>query len=142
MGDASLNNLPNGGSQGAYIILICDNNNNVSPIKWQSKRIKRVVKSTLAAECLAFRDAADNAFYIKTMFMELLNVDMEIHGVVDNNSLVDSSYSKTNVKEDKRLVIDMNALKEMMERSELKSVSWKKGKGQIADVMTKFGVSP
>lgn len=88
--DASLNNLPNGGSQGAHIFFICDKDKNVVPIIWQSKRIKRVVKSTLAAECLAFHDDTNNAFYIKTILKELLGVDIEIHGIVDNNSLDES----------------------------------------------------
>ena len=51
--DASFNNLPKGGSQGAHMILLSDKNQQTAPIQWQSKRIKRVVKSTLAAECLA-----------------------------------------------------------------------------------------
>ena len=140
--DASFNNLPNGGSQGAHIIFICDSSGNVAPIKWQSKRIKRVVKSTLAAECMALHDGVDNAFYMKTILKELVGVEMDIHGYVDNNSLVESLYSTTNVKEDKRLVVDMNALKEMIEKLELKSVTWRSGKHQIADVMTKSGVSP
>ena len=48
--DASYANLNDGGSQGGYIILLSDDvSKKLSPIAWQSKRIKRVVKSTLAA---------------------------------------------------------------------------------------------
>ena len=139
--DASLNNLPNGGSQGAHIVLIGDNHQQTAPIQWQSKRVKRVVKSTLGAECLALHDAVDSAFYVKNVVAELLKINMEIHCFVDNNSLVDNIYSSTNV-EDKRLVLDMCALKEMMEREELHSVRWVSKKRQISDVMTKSGASP
>ena len=139
--DASFNNLPKGGSQGAHMILLSDKNQQTAPIQWQSKRIKRVVKSTLAAECLALHDAVDNAFYLKNVVSELLKIDMEIHCFVDNNSLVDNVHSSTNV-EDKRLVLDMNALKEMLEREELHSIRWVSGKRQISDVMTKSGASP
>ena len=66
--DASFNNLPNGGSQGAFVILISDENGNSAPIQWQSKKVRRVVKSTLAAECLAMEDGADAAYYVKNVF--------------------------------------------------------------------------
>ena len=105
--DALFNNLPNGGSQGAHIVLLCDSAQQCAPIQCQSKKIRRVVKSTLAAECLALHDAVDNAFYIKNVVSDLLNINIEIHCFVDNNSLVDSVHSSTNVKEDKRLVIDV-----------------------------------
>ena len=140
--DASFKNLPECGSQGAHIVLLCDSDGRCAPIQWQSKKIKRVVKSTLAAECLALQDGVDNAFYIKTVIQELLKIDMEIHCFVDNNSLVDNVHSSTNVKEDKRLVLDMCALKEMMEKKEVHSICWVSANGQISDVMTKCGASP
>ena len=41
--DASYGNLHDGGSQGGLIVLLCDDQNNSSPIAWNSTRIKRVV---------------------------------------------------------------------------------------------------
>ena len=76
--DASYKNLTNCGSQGAHIILVCDEEDHCAPIQWQSKKVKRVVKSTMAAECLALLDGVENAYYFKTMFQELLNIDMKI----------------------------------------------------------------
>ena len=61
--DASWNNLPNGGSQGGQIIFIKDPNNVVSPIIWNSNKIRRVARSTLTAESLALLDGCDSAFY-------------------------------------------------------------------------------
>ena len=46
--DASFNNLPNGGNQGGFIILLSDKYNNVAPIKTKIK-LKRVARSTIAA---------------------------------------------------------------------------------------------
>ena len=140
--DASYKNLPNCGSQGAHIVLLCDSDNNCAPIQWQSKKIKRVVKSTLAAECLALHDGVDNAFYIKTILQELLNIDLNIDCYVDCNSRVDNVHSSTNVKEDKRLILDMCALKEMLEKEEVNSIVWVSADGQISDSMTKRGASP
>ena len=41
--DASYANLENGGSQGAHVIFLVDNNGNAALISWQSKRISSVV---------------------------------------------------------------------------------------------------
>ena len=51
--DASFANLPGDGSQGAFIIFLVDQSGARSPIFWQTRKIRRVVKSTLSAEALA-----------------------------------------------------------------------------------------
>ena len=53
--DASLRYLLDGGSQGLFVV---DNVGNRNPLMWTSKRIKRLVKSTLAAETLSLVEAA------------------------------------------------------------------------------------
>ena len=142
--DASYNNLPKGGSQGGYIIFLCDSEDNAAPIHWQSKRIRRVVRSTLAAECLALEDAVDAAFYLKSLLLEMLRVpteNVEIQCFIDNNSLHENLHSTTNVKEEKRLILDISLIKEMLERKEVTSVSFVKSKFQLADCLTKQGAS-
>ena len=47
--DASLANLPSGGSQGGMLVLLRDSKGNQCPLYWQTKRVRRVVNSTLAA---------------------------------------------------------------------------------------------
>ena len=63
--DASYGNLPNGGSQGGYIIFLCDKYGRCSPISWCSRRIKRVAHSTLSAETQAAVEASDAAYLMK-----------------------------------------------------------------------------
>ena len=69
--DASLGNLPDGGSQGGYFIVLLGENGKFSPLCWQSKRIRRVVRSSLAGETLAMADAIDSAIFIATLYAEL-----------------------------------------------------------------------
>ena len=45
--DASFGNLNNVGSQGGYVVFLSDGDGNKCPISWQSKCVRRVVKSTL-----------------------------------------------------------------------------------------------
>ena len=139
--DASHNNLPKGGSQGGYIVFLGDDEGKVAPIQWQSKRIKRVVRSTLAAECLALEEAVDHAFYIKCMLSEIMNIDIPMHCYVDCQSLCDNLHSSNTIKEEKRLIQDIALLKEMMEKDEISSVQHVVSKNNLADALTKWGAS-
>ena len=51
--DASFANLSDGGSQGGYILFLADRHGERLVISWKSRKVRRVVKSTTAAETLA-----------------------------------------------------------------------------------------
>lgn len=139
--DASFGNLAGGASQGAHIVFLTDNTSRKCPIAWQSRKIRRVVKSTLAAECLALLDCADTAVFLSHMFAEVACVKQQILKVkccVDNKSLVEALYSTKSV-EDHRLRIDIAVLKDMLRRGELTQVSWVSTVHQLANCMTKRG---
>ena len=141
--DASFKNLPDEGSQGGFIIFLCDKEGNSSPIHWQSKKIKRNVKSTLAAECLALQEAAETAFYTKTILCEILNLnqrDIKIECYTDNKSLVDSVHSSKTLQ-DKKLILDMAIVKEMLQKKEIACINWIETSKQLADSLTKNGAS-
>lgn len=137
--DASLGNLPDGGSQGGYVIFMVDSNGSCSPIEWQSVRIRRVVRSTLAAETLAMADALDAAILIQAMWKEMIGSNVEIVGITDCRSLFDAVNS-TKAVSDKRLRIEISMLREMQERGEME-LSWTDTENQLADVLTKRGVN-
>ena len=65
--DASFNNLPDGGGQGGYIIFLNDKYNSVIPLSWDSTRLRRVARSSLAAETLAMSDACDSAIFLSNL---------------------------------------------------------------------------
>ena len=112
--DAARRNLSNGRSQGGYIIFLCGHENNCVPLTWQSKHIRRVVRSSLAAETLALSDALDDAVYMMKLFSEIMfnnNYKIPIEIVIDNKSLYESLFLKKNVTE-KCLCIDIAFIKE------------------------------
>ena len=78
---ASYNNLENGSSQGGFCIFLKNSYGNLSLIMWQSKKIHRMVKSTMAAETLALVDAAEASCWLSNLISELLsyNEDVKIH---------------------------------------------------------------
>ena len=55
--NASHGNLPDGGSQLGYLIFLAGENIKCSVFNWQSKRIKWVVRSSLAAIWVNFRSS-------------------------------------------------------------------------------------
>ena len=113
--DASHANLPDGySSAGGFVIFLVGENGKSCPLAWEAKKIRRVVKSTLAAETLAASDAVDMSYYLGSVLSEILfntkdcNV-INISCFVDNQSLVENVHSTKNVSE-KRLRIDLAAL--------------------------------
>lgn len=145
--DASLGNLPDGGTQGGHFIVLMGPDGLFSPICWQSKRIRRVVRSTLAGETLALADGVDNCIFLSTLYMELTkgvsqpSEVLPITCVVDNHSLYDAIKS-TKFVADKRLRLEISNIKELLKTKQVREVCWTNTKEQLADCLTKKGASP
>ena len=69
--DSSFGNLSGCGSQGGFITYLVDNQENCMPLMWQSKRLKRVVKSAMATETLIQVEAAEARFWISNIITEI-----------------------------------------------------------------------
>ena len=138
--DASHGNLPDGGSQGGNIIFLTDGVKS-APLQWTSQKLKRVVRSTLAAEALALLAACDSAIYLKTLVESTPKISKipTIKCIIDNKSCFENIFSLKPVLE-QRLRIDIGALREMVERKEI-TVIWKEKKHQLADCLTKRGAN-
>ena len=139
--DASFANLTGSASQGGCVIFIKDSTGNYCPIYWQSKKIRRVVKSTLAAETLALVDCASAAIYIRHIIEELTEPgELPINLYTDNKSLLDTLSSAKSV-DDRRLRIDIAVLQDMIQKKEIRTVSWVDSAHQLANCLTKRGAS-
>jgi len=139
--DASFANLSDCGSQGGFVIFLRDSAGKSSPIFWQSKKIRRVVKSTLAAETLALVDCACTAVYIRQVLAEFTRCsELAINCFTDNKSLLDTLNSSKNV-DDRRLRIELAVLQDMLHKGEINKVSWVDSSHQLANCLTKRGAS-
>ena len=93
--DSSLPNLSDGGTQGGYATFIEKEKSLKSVlISWQSQKTKRVIKSTLSADCMACIEGVDSAFLLQEIMNELFNKIVPITVFVDNESLVQSVFMK------------------------------------------------
>ena len=64
---------------------------------------------------------------------------LEIVAYTDNQSLYDAAHSMKQTLE-KRLLVDISSIREMIERNEIK-VTWIGKEKQLSDILTKAGVS-
>jgi hypothetical protein len=106
-------------------------------------KIKRVVRSTIAAEALSLQEGLEQAMYNRRMICDLMDVqerNLPITGYVDNKSVVEAIHSTKSV-DDKRLRIDIGAIRQSLESGEIKSIKWCPGSDQLADCLTKRGAS-
>ena len=121
--DASLGNLKGGGSQGAYLVFLLDESDNCNLVTWQSKRLKRILRSSLAAETIAMLDDIDAGVYIAQLFFEILKVRFPVTILTDNKSLYDAIQSNKYVQS-KRLRIDIDSIKETLMKQEIHEIKW------------------
>jgi hypothetical protein len=109
-------------------------------IHWSSTKSKRVTRSTLASEIYGMVAGTDIAFAISTtlqMITERLSLN-HIPTIVctDSYSLYECLV-KLGTTMEKRLMIDIMALRQSYERRELYEVRWINGADNPADAMTK-----
>ena len=108
------------------------------PILWSSRKIKRVVKSTLAAETIAAVNGYDDAVYTQYLLKEFYQRKVSLNLYLDSKSLFDL-LSSTHLVEttEKRLKIDISIIRQAYENGELSSVTWIPRQIQLADSLTK-----
>lgn len=143
--DAALGNLNDGvDSAGGHIILATNKNGKeCAVLDWQANKIKRVVRSTLAAEALSLCDGLEAAIHLRDIIEEVHGLEagtIKVDALVDNKSTVDAVRSTT-VVDDRRLRREIGAIKQMLERKIVRSIKWIPGSDQLADVLTKRGVN-
>ena len=138
--DASFGNIDDGYTQIGYIIALTDGKKRC-PIWWKSRKSRRVAKSTIEAEALSTGEVIEGIIYLNSLWEEVVKGrKLEAFVKTDSKTLMKAIKSSTGVSS-KRLKIDIAAIREAIEHGEISEVQWVQGKCQIADVLTKCGVS-
>ena len=144
--DSSLGNLSDGGTQGGYFIALVGKGGRFSPLCWTSKRVRRVVRSSLAGETLAMADAIDAGIFLSTLYTELTSgrtdntLVLPLVCVTDCKSLFDAVKS-TKVVSEKRLRLEVSNIKELIDQCKVKELLWSESSKQLADCLTKRGAA-
>ena len=115
-------------------------------IHWRSQRIKRVCRSTFAAETLSAIDAIDQGIYLRDMLVGWLNLDkldedgrptIPLQLYSDCNSLCETLEMVEPKATEKRLRLDLTSMKENLDNGTLSAFTWLDTRIQVADVLTK-----
>jgi hypothetical protein len=109
-------------------------------IHWSSTKCKRVTRSVLASEIYGMTSGADMAIAIDSTIKQITGqlglTPIPIIVCTDSYSLYDLLVKLGTTKE-KRLMIDVMALRQSYERRELQEVRWINGNDNPADALTK-----
>lgn len=135
--DASFANTRNLRSQLGFIILMADETGTANIIHYGSSQCKRVTRSILAAEIHALVLAYDHAYVIRHTLIEILGRNVKLEAYVDSRSVFDVIAKDGNTTE-KRLQIDIYALRQSYADGELDQIGWIPGTSNPADALTKI----
>ena len=134
--DASLGNINDGtGSTGTYIVGLC------CPLAWHASKIKRVVRSTIAAETLSLQEGLETGFYYRTMVEEILGItktSIPLTAYTDNKSVIEAVFS-TKLVDGQRLRVDIAAIREFIKTNDIHQIEWCTGDIQLANCMKNRG---
>lgn len=135
--DASYSNNEDKSSQLGYIIFLMDKHNRCQPLFWSSHKSKRVSRSVLGSETMAFADAFDMAYVIKYDLQLMLGKVIPISMMTDSLSLFDV-ITKSTITTERRLMIDIKAAKESYQKNEIQDIAYIRSENNPADAITKI----
>ena len=111
------------GTCAGYVVFVVDKNHRSCPISWSSKKLQRVVNSTMAAETLGLVNGIEDAIYLQAILHEVFcELPLSIECFVDNKDLVDAVHS-TRLVEDKLTRLSIAAIKEHLDKKEILHVT-------------------
>ena len=104
-------------------------------IEYKSKRIKRVCRSTFAAELLACNASVDLALYYRAM-LKCFGFKPSVMMFTDGRSVKDNLASIVSNCEERSLRIELAYLREVLSNEGIK-IKWVITSEQLADILTK-----
>jgi hypothetical protein len=127
-------------SQLGYIIFLSDKTRSCN-LHYSSHKSKRVTRSVLGGEVMAFGDVFDTAMIIRHDLQNLLHRNVPI--IILTGSLsVFGVISKSTITAERRLLIDLDASKAAYTARELQHVGFLRTQCNLADAFTKVKRCP
>jgi hypothetical protein len=105
-------------------------------IDWRCRKLRRICRSTFAAETMVASDALDEMFVLRQIWQSLMGEIPTTVLKTDCRSLYDHVLHRKQVTE-KRLTVDLAAITESIALQELNRLEWVATDRQLADALTK-----
>lgn len=138
--DASWANNRDLSSQLGFMVFLVDGSGKCALINWQSKKSRRVTRSTMAAEIFALCNGFDSGFAFKDLVEEILGQDVPLVLFTDSKTAWDTVTSLNSTTE-KRLLIDLFGLREAYRKGEMSNICCIDTAVNPSDSMTKIAPS-
>ena len=123
-------------SQLGFIVLLVDANNDCVPITFKSYKARRVARSAMTAEVIAFSDMVDAAITLARELENLLGRPVHLQLHTDSKCLFDV-ISKGSRTAEKRLMLDIAAAREAFRVEDITDICLVRSDDNIADGLTK-----
>ncbi len=137
--DSSFGNGKGFSSQAGFLIVLMDGNGSANVLHYGSRKCRRVTRSVMAAEILALVNGFDNAFVVKHILGELLDRSIPLDAFIGSRTTFNCAAKHASTLE-KRLQIDVSALRESLTRGELRCIGWIPGIENPADGLAKASI--
>jgi len=134
--DASFANNEDLSSQMGYIVFLTDASNRCAPMAYKSVKCKRITRSVLAAEAIAFAEGFDQGFTLKNDLRESLGRDVPLTILTDSKTLFDV-ITKSSYTQEKRILIDLACAREGYRRFDIDDIGLVSSEENLADGFTK-----
>ena len=108
-------------------------------LSWQSKKLRRIDRSTLSAETLAAFEDLDAAIFCQTVISEITNDQPKVPiKLLCVNAFLVEAVCSTKAVTDRRLRVDVGYLREIVNNQSVESILCMPTKDQLADSLTKL----
>ena len=134
--DASFANANRLKPQLGFVVLLVDDTGKCNILHYGSTKRKRVARSVMAAEKHALFSGFDNSYMVQDIVSEILGRKIEIDAYGDSRTVFNVVAKHSNTLE-KRLQIDVNALRQSHSNGELRYLAWIPGFQNPEDGLTK-----
>lgn len=134
--DAAFANNHDLKSQLGRIIFLIDDSNHAIPIVFKSYKSRRVTRSVLPAEVIAFADVFDDAYALRSQLEQIMQRAVPLQLLTDSKSLFDI-ISKGSRTSEKRIMLDIHAARQAYKSREISIIGSVRSSDNMADVLTK-----
>lgn len=134
--DSSFANNRELSSQLGHIVFLGDSSNAVIPLSFKSYKARRITRSAMSGEVIAFSDMFDIAIALRQDLERMLNNAVPFHLLTDSKSLFDV-ISKGFRTSEKRMMLDIGAAREAFRDKIISDIGFVRSHLNIADGLTK-----
>ena len=121
--DGSFANNKDCSSQIGFIVFLNDDKNNANLIHISLPKAQRVTRSIFGGEIYAFADGFDYEFILQHDLRNMLKKNLPLRMFTDSKSTFDI-VTKMSYTEEKRLMIDVSAIREAYDPAEIDKNAW------------------